>query len=103
MYKYKMDLSNGIRIKSPKQANKPNIYLIQSKDSIFNHELVLRYDEYTNTLVIRRVGIDYVGKTSKPMKHIGYWQTSISESNLKEGDYLFDEDDSTEDCKIIYF
>ena len=71
-----------------------------TKDPFFNDEVVIEKTE--ERIIFTHPGMDYVGRTSTCTKQNSGWFTFAFSMEIKNGKYFFDEDESTEDVRVIY-
>ena len=85
-----------------KDHNKYGTVRVFSKSEFFKNQLKVRVLD--NKLIFEAVGIDYNGRIVNPHfnKATKKYQTS-ARCDIPVGRYEFDEEESNEDVKVIYF
>jgi len=85
-----------------KDKGRLNTVRIFSKSDFFKNQLRVRV--LNNKLVFEAVGIDYNGKVVNPHfnKATKKYQTHAI-CDMPVGNYEFDEEESNEDVKVVYF
>lgn len=74
---------------------------IISKSEFFNDELIIKIEE--NKIIFRKPSIDYNGKRHKLSKDKGgFYHTSVT-CELPLGKFVFDIEESNEDCRVVYY
>lgn len=75
---------------------------ISSKSDFINGQMIVKID--VEKIVFKRAGIDYNGKSylAKPNKKTKYIHIGVI-VDLPTGKFYFDDDDSNEDIKVVYF
>lgn len=77
--------------------------MYSKSDFFYNSIKIIVFED---RIVFEAVGIDYSGKTTFPKfskKNNRFQMSLLSDSNIITGKYEFDEEESTEDIKVIYF
>ena len=85
--------------------------MIQTTCDFFKDgDVIIHYDIHKNKITFTKPTIDYNGKLYKvskyktrPLGFRSYLSIGISSEELPLGKFLFDKEESNEDCKVVYF
>lgn len=84
-----------------KRNDRHNAVQLNTKSNFFSSEIIVKYTN--KKLTFGKPTFDYNGKTIKPNKmKDGRYQCTIHGKDLPIGKFDFDEDESTEDCIVLY-
>ena len=71
-----------------------------TKDPFFKDEVVVKKTD--ERIIFTHPGMDYVGKSAICGNQSPGWFAFSCVMEIKNGKYFFDEDESTEDVRVIY-
>lgn len=77
---------------------------IYSNSDFFSGDIIINFDN--ESMYITKPNVDYKGKTRKPARDkSGTYNTSVMDYDyiIPLGRFMFNEEDSTEDCLILDF
>ena len=93
--------SGRIRVSKKGEGSRNKSLTIKANNDIMKTPIAVTYDG--ECLMIKRVGIDYLGKRKKPIySECGWYHMNVT-FDIPVGKFTFDSEDSDYDTLVCYF